>query len=259
MKYENLEIQNNEGIVTMLLNRPKSLNAINSALMEDLNHYFSTNKNDLSISGVVMTGAGEKAFAAGADITQFLSLDSDSAAQLSKYGQETFDLIEQFHAPVIAAVNGFALGGGCELAMACHMRIAEEQARFGQPEVNLGLITGFDGSQRLPHIVGKPKAMELLLTGDMISAGEALKIGLVNHIAETGKSVEKSLEILSKIKSKGPLAIKAMIECVNASDNESQEGSIMEHKYFGSTMVTEDCREGVTAFLEKRKANFKGA
>ena len=246
-----------EGIALLTIERPEALNAINKEVMESLRVFFADHAGDRSRRGVIITGSGEKAFAAGADIKEFSSLSEEEGAALSKKGQDVYFLMEHFHAPVVAAVNGFALGGGCELAMACHMRIAGEKAKFGQPEINLGLIPGYGGTQRLVQYIGKPKAIELLLTADMINAEEALRLGLVNRVCEAGKEVETAKNLLWKIAEKAPIAVDYMLQCVNANDN-STEGYVMEHKLFGKCIVTEDAREGAAAFVEKRKAHFKG-
>jgi enoyl-CoA hydratase len=251
-----VEVEN--GIAILTINRPKALNALNEAVFDGLDDFFNKSHENYDLKGVVITGAGDKAFAAGADITKFLELDAIKGSILSKRGQEVFFSIENFHVPVIAAVNGFALGGGCELTMACHMRVASEKAKFGQPEVNLALIPGYGGSQRLIQYIGKGKAIELLLTGDMINAEEAYRLGLVNHVVAPGEELEKSKEIINKIGSKGPLAVQKVIECVNlyfkndpAFDFEANE--------FGELMNSKDGKEGALAFIEKRKPNFTGS
>jgi enoyl-CoA hydratase len=259
MEYQSLKIAYDGGICTITINREKAMNALNKTVFSELREYFSVegvNREDLR--GVIITGAGSKAFAAGADIKEFLSLDEKKAAEMSQYGQEVFFLIERFHVPVIAAVNGFALGGGCELAMACHMRIAGAKARFGQPEVNLGICPGYGGTQRLVHLIGKSKAMELLLTADMIKADEAHRLGLANHVVEPGEEVAKAREILEKIATKAPLAIAKTIACVNANFDKIVDGFSYEVNTFGKLASSEDFKEGAAAFIEKRTANFKG-
>jgi enoyl-CoA hydratase len=260
MQYENLIITEENGILVVTVNRPQALNALNAGTFSDLKKCFEEDApNRTELKGVVITGAGEKAFVAGADISEFLQLDVAAAAQLSKRGQDIFLLIERFHRPVIAAVNGFALGGGCELAMACHLRIAGEKAKFGQPEVNLGILPGYGGSQRLIQLIGKTKAMELLLTADMIGAEEALRLGLVNHVVPVGEEVAKAKEIIEKIATKGPVAVQKTIAAVNAFfEIGGQAGFDFESNAFGDTAGTEDFKEGASAFLEKRKANFRG-
>jgi len=260
MTYKNLLYSVDENnIATLTINRPKAYNAINAETMGEIGHFFSTTAPTLKeIVGVVVTGAGDKAFVAGADIKAFLSLDNKKAQALSKQGHDAYDHIENFDKPVIAAVNGFALGGGCELAMACHMRIAGEKAKFGQPEVNLGIVPGYGGSQRLVQLIGKGKAMELLLTGDMIGAEEAHRLGLANHVVPQGEEVTKAKEILGKIATKGPFAIAKTIELVNLYFNKEKDGFKAESEAFGACAETKDFKEGASAFIEKRKANFTG-
>lgn len=246
------------GIATLTINRPKALNAINTAVMEGLNRWFAAGyKSVEDLSGVIITGSGDKAFAAGADITEFMELDLEAGQAKSKYGHDTYFLIERFHVPVVAAVNGFALGGGCELAMACHLRVASEFAKFGQPEVNLGLIPGYGGSQRLPQLIGKGRAMELLLTANMIDAPTALSYGLVNVVTDQEELLSTAAKLLSKIATKGPIAIAKTIETVNAAYDESVDGYALEYGLFGELLSKDECKEGVAAFLEKRKADFK--
>ena len=247
----------NDQIVLLTINRPEALNAINTNVMSALNAWFTNGyKVYDNLKGVVITGSGQKAFVAGADITAFIDMDQDVGQGLSKFGHETYFLIERFHIPVIAAVNGFALGGGCELAMACHMRVASKNARFGQPEVNLGLIPGYGGTQRLPQLVGKGKAMEMCLTGDMINAEQAEYFGLTNYTVEQNELLDKSYDILYKTSKKGPLSITKTIEAINTYYEHSTDGFEMEYKTFGELMVGKECQEGVAAFIEKRKPNF---
>ncbi len=257
--YENLQVELQDGIAVVTIRREKALNALNKATMSELRRFFGEEGLAMpGLKGVVLTGAGEKAFVAGADITEFSGLTAVEGAAFAREGQEVFDLVEQFPRPVIAAVNGFALGGGCELAMACHLRIAGERARFGQPEVNLGLIPGYGGTQRLVQYVGKGKALELLMTADMISAEEALRLGLVNYVVPTGQEVAKAREIIEKIATKAPVAISKVIEAVNAYFAPGINGFVFEAKAFGACCGTEDFREGVSAFMEKRPARFQG-
>ncbi len=259
MQYNNLILEEENGILLLTINRAKAMNALNTSTMLELKHFFTTDapaRNDLK--GIVLTGAGEKAFVAGADIKEFLSLDQTSGKAMAQRGQDIFFLIERFPKPVVAAVNGFALGGGCELAMACHLRVASEKAKFGQPEVNLGLIPGYGGTQRLIQYVGKSKALELILTGDMLRADEALALGLVNHVVQAGEEVTKAKEMINKIAGKGPIAIAKVIEAVNAYFQDGVDGFAKEVDSFGETTATEDFREGAQAFIEKRVAEFKG-
>lgn len=257
--YENLQIELLDGIAVVTISREKALNALNTQTMLELQHFFGDGAHDLEgLKGVVLTGAGEKAFVAGADITEFSSLSAAEGMQMAKRGQDTFFLIERFHVPVVAAVNGFALGGGCELAMACHLRIAGEKARFGQPEVNLGLIPGYGGTQRLIQYIGKTKATELLMTADMIGAEDALRLGLVNYVVPVGEEVAKAKELIEKIAAKAPFAIAKIIETVNAYYEAGVDGFWKEVDAFGECCGTEDFREGAAAFVEKRKANFQG-
>lgn len=254
---ETLIISKEDGIVTIMVNRPKALNAINSDVMKELNQWFSEGYKELdSIKGVIVTGSGEKAFVAGADIKGFSSLNATESKELSKFGQDTFFLIEHFHVPVIAAVNGYALGGGCELAMSCHMRVASENAMFGQPEVNLGLIPGYGGTQRLPQLIGKSKAIELTLTGDTIGAVEALNLGLANHVVPLEELMDKCKSILTKTSKKGPISIAKAIAAINAHYDKGEDGYKIEYETFGELLISEECREGVSAFIEKRKPNF---
>lgn len=257
--YENLRIENQAGIAVVTISREKALNALNTATMSELRHFFSEEApKTAGLKGVVLTGAGEKAFVAGADITEFSRLNAAEGAAFARNGQEVFDLIERFPRPVVAAVQGFALGGGCELAMACHLRVAGERARFGQPEVNLGLIPGYGGTQRLIRYIGRSKALELLMTADMIGAEEALRLGLVNCVVPSGQEVAKACEMVEKIAAKAPVAIAKIIECVNAYFSAEADGLTLEAAAFGACCDTEDFREGVSAFIEKRTAHFQG-
>lgn len=258
MTYDNLLIHVADGIATVTINREKALNALNTRTLAELRHFFSVAAPALpDLKGVILTGAGAKAFVAGADITEFRELTPEQGAAFARNGQEVFFLIERFHRPVVAAVQGFALGGGCELAMACHLRVAGEKARFGQPEVNLGLIPGYGGTQRLVQYIGKTKALELMLTADMIDAPEAYRLGLVNMVVPQGEEVPMASSLIEKIAAKAPVAVAKVIESVNAYF-ESQNGFEAELKAFGDCCGTEDFREGATAFLEKRAANFSG-
>lgn len=259
MNYENLLLEEEENILLLTINREKALNALNTRTIQELHHFFSEDAPKRThLCGIILTGAGKKAFVAGADIKEFLGLDASKGAEMSRRGQDVFFLIEHFPKPVVAAVNGFALGGGCELAMACHLRIASEDAKFGQPEVNLGIIPGYGGTQRLIQYIGKGRAMELLLTGDMIGADEAWRLGLVNHVVSHDLAIEKAREILKKIATKGPLAISRIIASVNAFFQYDEDGFAREVQEFGYTTGTEDFKEGAAAFIEKRKAVFSG-
>lgn len=260
MEYQYLLIETDENnIVTVTMNRPKSLNAINETVMSELGQFFREDApNRPEITGVVITGAGEKSFVAGADIKEFLEMERGSGDVKAQKGHDVFFAIERFPKPVIAAVNGFALGAGCELAMSCHLRIAGEKARFGQPEVNLGILPGYGGTQRLIQYIGKGKAMELLLTADMIKADEAHRLGLVNHVVPVGEEVVKAKEIINKIATKGPIAIAETIKTVNAYFDKKQDGFAAEVQAFKDLSNTDDFIEGATAFTEKRKANFIG-
>jgi len=258
-QYENLQIEITDGIAVVTISREKALNALNTQTMLELGRFFGEEgRNIPGLKGVVLTGAGEKAFVAGADITEFTGLDSAQGAAFARRGQDIFFLLERFPRPVVAAVNGFALGGGCELAMACHLRVAGEKARFGQPEVNLGLIPGYGGTQRLIRYIGKTKAMELLMTADMIGAEEAHRLGLVNYVVPAGEEVAKATELIEKIATKAPVAISKVIECVNAYFETDVDGFAHEVETFGQCCGTDDFREGASAFVEKRKANFQG-
>ncbi len=257
--YQTLLTDLQDGTLVITINRPDKLNALNKDVIEELGKVLDEVYNNPDIKSAILTGAGEKAFVAGADISEFISLDAAGGAALAKKGQDlVFDKIENSPKPVIAAVNGFALGGGCELAMACHFRIASENAKFGQPEVNLGLIPGYGGTQRLTQLIGKGKSMELMMTADMIGADEAKALGLVNHIAPLAELLTKTKEILQKIHTKAPVAIAKVIACVNDAAKGETDGFTNEIKRFGECFSTEDMKEGTGAFLEKRKAIFKG-
>jgi enoyl-CoA hydratase len=258
MNYQNLlfEIKNHTGLIT--INRPDKLNALNSQTIGEIEEVFKSIKSDPEVYVVVITGSGEKAFVAGADIAELNKLDVISAKEFSERGNRAFRAIETIDKPVIAAVNGFALGGGCELALACHIRIASENAKFGQPEVNLGIIPGYGGTQRLARVINSARAAELILTGDMISAEEALRIGLINKIFPQAELLNKALELADKISSKGQQAIRFALKAVKAADNISlSEGLSYEASLFALTCGTEDFKEGTSAFLQKRKPNFK--
>ncbi len=259
-QYQTLKIDTqNAGVAIVVINRPKALNALNKAVFRELDAFFSLDYKQIkNLMGIIITGVGEKAFVAGADIKEFATLDQEQATALSQNGKDVFDKICDFHLPVIAAVNGYALGGGCELAMACHLRWASKNARFGLPELSLGLIPGYSGTQRMVELIGKAKALELMLTGSMLDASTAANLGLVNHVSEEGALVADCLMVLGKISRNAPLAIKATIKTVNAFFDKQINGHELETQIFGGLMVTEDAKEGAKAFIEKRKADFRG-
>src|SRR5215510_8638891 len=259
MTFENILLQKKDSIAYVTVNRPKVLNALNMATMEELRSAFHGIKNDKDIRVVIFTGSGEKAFIAGADIGELSKHDAVSGKEYTHKGQSVLDLIENLGKPVIACINGFALGGGCEIAMACTMRLASENAKLGQPEVKLGIIPGYGGTQRLPRLVGTGLAMQMLLTGEMISAQEAHRIGLVNEVLPGDKLVSRAEEIATKIITNAPLAIQYCMEAVNQGINMTlPEGLFLEATLFGICCASEDKKEGTTAFLEKRAANFQG-
>lgn len=245
------------GIFTITINRPDKMNALNQEVMNDLNNVMDEVYKNAAIKSVIITGAGTKAFVAGADIAEFSGLSQQQGMALAKRGQDIFFKIENCPKPVIAAVNGFALGAGCELAMACHIRIASENAKFGQPEVNLGLIPGYGGTQRLTMLIGKGRSIELLITGDMIGAGTALHLGLVNYVVPQEELLPKAISILQIVNSKAPVAVS---KCINAANHAFTGIKGYEQEIFGFSecFTTEDVKEGTAAFLEKRKPNFKG-
>lgn len=257
MQTLSLSFQNQVLIIT--INRPDKLNALNKNVIEELSAAVNDVYNNPEIKSAIITGSGPKAFVAGADISEFTALDAAGGKALAEKGQTNlFNKIENCSKPIIAAVNGFALGGGCELAMACHFRIASNNAKFGQPEVNLGLIPGYGGTQRLTQLIGKGRAMEMILTGKMIDATTALQYGLVNDVTTPEELLSKALTILEMINSKAPLAVAGSIKAVNAVFNESVDGYQLEINTFGELFDTADAKEGAAAFLEKRKPVFKG-
>ena len=259
MIFENILVQKAAALAQITINRPKKLNALNKATIDELHKAFDALESDLNIKAIILTGSGEKAFVAGADISEFAHFTSDEGATLAREGQETlFNFIENLATPVIAAINGFALGGGLELAMACHFRIASENAKMGLPEVSLGVIPGYGGTQRLPQLVGKGKAMEMIMTAGMISADDAKNFGLVNHVTPQEELILLAEKIASKILRNSPVAISAAIVAVNANFEDGVNGFDTEINAFGDCFGTEDFREGTTAFLEKRKPNFSG-
>lgn len=258
MNYKNIITKNEDSVLTITINRPDKLNALNAQTISELGHAITDAQVDATVRAVILTGAGEKAFVAGADISEFSGLEAKQGAQLARAGQEVFHMFENSSKPVIAAVNGFALGGGCELAMACHIRVASENAKFGQPEVGLGLIPGYGGTQRLVRYIGKAKAIELLVTADKMSAAEALEWGLVNYVVPAPDLIKKCMEIASKIKQQAPLAVASCIACANVANDDTAKGLEKEIEEFGKSFATADMKEGVSAFMEKRKAVFTG-
>ncbi len=250
------EVKDNIGLVT--INRPKSLNALNPETLEELHTCFKDLADNEELVGVIITGAGEKAFVAGADISAMHDYNALEGRELGRLGHRVMDAVASFKKPVIAAVNGFALGGGCELALACDIRICSENAKFGQPEVNLGVIPGFGGTQRLPRLVGSGHALELLLTGDMIGAEEACRIGLVNRVVAQDQLISECFGVMEKISSKGPLAVVLCKEVVRSGmEMDSARACRYEADLFGICFASEDQKEGMKAFLEKRKPAFK--
>jgi len=255
----NVQYEKKGSIAYVTVNRPKVLNALNTPTWTDLRTAFEDAKADASVHGVILTGAGDKAFIAGADISELAHVDAYEAEESSRFGQGVLDLIENLGKPVIAAINGFALGGGCETAMACTIRIAVEHAKFGQPEVKLGLLPGGGGTQRLPRLVGKGRALQLILSGEMIDAQEAYRIGLINEVVPAAELISRAETILRKLSSNGPIAVKFALEAVNKGLETSQsEGLLLEASYFGLCAATEDKKEGTSAFLEKRMPQFCG-
>lgn len=257
--YQTLLTSLENNILIITINRPDKLNALNKTVIEELSAVIDEVILNAEIKSAIITGSGPKAFVAGADISEFFSLDANSGKALAQKGQDlVFSKIENSPKPIIAAVNGFALGGGCELAMACHFRIASDNAKFGQPEVNLGLIPGYGGTQRLTQLIGKGRAIELLISANMIDALTALNYGLVNHVTTADELLIKAKAILSVVHTKAPLAVAACIKAANAVFNESINGYNIEVEEFGKCFNTADMKEGVSAFIEKRKADFKG-
>lgn len=252
-------VERNDHVAILTLNRPDKLNALNAEVLSTLELILADLKTDESVRAVVITGSGPKAFAAGADIAELHEQSAYSGKLFAERGQRVFNAIERFGKPVIAAVNGFALGGGCELAMACHLRFASTNAKFGQPEINLGIIPGYGGTQRLPRLVGHAKAMELILSGDMIGAEEAQRLGLVNRVYDAESLLQQTIAFATLLAGKAPLALYACLEAVQAAgDLSGLEGMYAEAGIFGRTCGTADFKEGTKAFLEKRAAEFSG-
>jgi enoyl-CoA hydratase len=262
MAYENLEnvrVENRDGVLFVTIDRPKVLNALNAQTIGEIGRIFTEVRDDDSVRCVVLTGGGEKAFVAGADINELAQMTSLTASGFAQRGQRVLDAIERCPKPVIAAINGFALGGGCEIALACHIRIASEKAQLGLPEVTLGVIPGYGGTQRMARLLGKGKALELILTGERVAAAEAEKIGLVNKVVPADQLLAAAEEMARKITARAPLAVRAALEAViSGSDMPLAEGQFLEATLFGLLASSEDMKEGTKAFLEKRAAEFKG-
>ena len=259
MSFDNLLLERDDAVAVITINRPAVLNALNAQTTDDLRRAVLELKHDAAVRVIIITGAGEKAFVAGADINELAVLKPAQGKEHAIRGQHVFDLIENMGKPVIAAINGFALGGGCELAMACTLRIAADTARFGQPEINLGIIPGYGGSQRLSRLVGKGVALDLMLTGRQVKADEALQIGLVNKVVPAAELMTEAKKLARELASKAPLAMQYIIEAVNRGLEVSfDKGQFLEATLFGLVASTADMREGTRAFLDKRKAQFKG-
>ncbi|MFD2822429.1 enoyl-CoA hydratase/isomerase family protein [Lacinutrix iliipiscaria] len=260
MAFNNILTNTQGGITTITINRPNKLNALNKETIQELHDAFDAANNDKNSKVIIITGSGEKAFVAGADISEFANFDVENGGKLAAKGQELlFDFVENLSTPVIAAVNGFALGGGLELAMSCHFRIASDNAKMGLPEVSLGVIPGYGGTQRLPQLVGKGRAMEMVMTAGMIDANTAKEYGLVNHVTSQEELLPLAEKIASKILRNSSVAIGKAIKAVNANYKDGKNGFEVEIKQFGKCFGTADFKEGTAAFLEKRKANFPGA
>jgi enoyl-CoA hydratase len=255
---ENVKTENRDGVFVITIDRPKVLNALNAQTVAEIGQAFDAAREDASVRCVIVTGGGEKAFVAGADINELAQMTPITGKAVAEKGQRVFRAIEKFPKPVIAAINGFALGGGCELALACHIRIASEKAQLGLPEVTLGIIPGYGGTQRMARLLGKGKALELILTGDRIGAAEAERIGLVNKVVPADQLMTAAEEMARTIAKRGPLAVSAAIEAVmSGSEMPFDEGQVLEATLFGLLASTEDMKEGMGAFLEKRAANFQ--
>lgn len=259
MNFENIIITSENGIGQITINRPSKLNALNIATIKELHDCLEALDANSEIRVIIITGEGEKAFVAGADIAEFANFSIEEGAQLAQQGQELlFNFVERLHTPVIAAVNGFALGGGLELAMACHFRVASENAKMGLPEVSLGVIPGYGGTQRLPQLIGKGRAMEMIMTAGMVTAEEAYRTGLVNHVVPQAELLDFTKSLAQRIIKNSPVAIAKAIKAINANFKDGVDGFETEIRNFGKCFATEDFKEGTTAFLEKRKADFKG-
>ena len=258
MEFKNLLYEVADGICTLTINRPDKMNALNQDTINEIKQAFQAIEEDDAVKGVLLTGTGPKAFVAGADIAEFSAFTPGQAEKMAQNGHRTFNEVEHCFKPVVAAINGFALGGGCELAMACHIRIASENARFGQPEINLGIIPGYGGTQRLVRHIGFARAAEMLLTGDMINANEAKEAGLISKIVPQENLISTAKELLNKISQKSPLAIAQIIKLINRYYEHESGGFESEISEFADCFNTEDFKEGVSAFLEKRKAQFTG-
>jgi len=259
MNFENIIITSENGIGQITINRPSKLNALNVATIKELHDGLESLDNNSEISVIIITGEGEKAFVAGADISEFANFSIEEGAQLAQQGQELlFDFVENLKTPVIAAVNGFALGGGLELAMACHFRIASDNAKMGLPEVSLGVIPGYGGTQRLPQLIGKGRAMEMIMTAGMVTADDAYRAGLVNHVVPQAELLDFTKSLAQRIMKNSPIAVGKAIKAINANFKDGVDGYQTEIRNFGKCFGTEDFKEGTTAFLEKRKADFKG-
>ena len=257
--FANLLVNKSDHTYTITINRPDKLNALNSETLVELKDAIQIAYDDTEIKGVIITGAGEKSFVAGADIKELSVLNEVNARKFSENGQEVFELIEKCPKPVIALINGYALGGGCELALACHIRIATENTLIGLPEVSLGIIPGYGGTQRLAQLIGKAKTFELIMTANKITAKEAFQLGVINHFFETyEQALTKTMDLLNKIYDNAPLAISMVVDCVNAAYSPQENGYLVEANSFANCCTSEDFLEGTKAFLEKRKPNFKG-
>lgn len=258
-KLENVRTENRDGVLLVTIDRPKVLNALNAQTVEEIHRVFTEARTDDSVRAVILTGGGEKAFVAGADINELAQKSPITGKETSERGQFILSSIERFPKPVIAAINGFALGGGCEIALACHIRIASDKAQIGLPEVTLGIIPGYGGTQRMARLLGKGKAFELVCTGDRIPAAEAERIGLVNKVVPADQLMTVAEEMARKIASRSPVAVRAAIEAINVgSDMSFEEGQFLEATLFGLLCASEDMKEGMNAFLEKRPARFPG-